>query len=126
MTAGFTGVEFNCKAATQGAHHIIQATKSEGLAQGPYVAARVGFEPATFCSEGIEHHHSATTPLLFTLSTVLYDEGAVKVLRLKMLRVLVVRVLMVLGCYGLRGLGFYGFMVLNFRVLWSQTCQPSR
>jgi len=24
-----------------------QATTSEGLAQGPYVAARVGFEPAT-------------------------------------------------------------------------------
>ena len=25
----------------------MQATTSEGLAQGPYVAARVGFEPAT-------------------------------------------------------------------------------
>jgi len=27
-------------------HHAIQATRSEGLAQGPYVVARVGFEPA--------------------------------------------------------------------------------
>jgi len=32
-------------------HHVIQATTSEGLAQGPYVVARVRFEPATF-------HHS--------------------------------------------------------------------
>ena len=35
--------------------HVIQATTSEGHAQGPYVAARVGFEPATFCTE----HHQA-------------------------------------------------------------------
>ena len=34
----------------------------EGLAQGPYVADRVGFEPATFRTEGTEHHHLATTP----------------------------------------------------------------
>ena len=34
----------------------------EGLAQGLYVAARVGFEPVTFCTEGTEHHHWATTP----------------------------------------------------------------
>jgi len=26
-------------------HHVIQATASEGLAQGPYMVARVGFEP---------------------------------------------------------------------------------
>jgi|SRR6218665_901282 len=42
------GVEFSHKAVTQGATFIIQATTSEGPAQGPYVAARVGFEPATF------------------------------------------------------------------------------
>ena len=30
---------------------------AEGLAQGPYVAARVGFEPATFQTEGTEPHH---------------------------------------------------------------------
>ena len=33
------------------------ATASEGLAQGPYVVARVGFEPATFWMEGAEPHH---------------------------------------------------------------------
>ena len=35
-------------------HHAIQATVSGGLAQGPYVAARMGFKPATFHTE---HHH---------------------------------------------------------------------
>ena len=29
-------------------HHVIQATTSEGLAQGPYVAAKGGFEPVIF------------------------------------------------------------------------------
>ena len=43
--------------------HVIQALTSEVFAQGPYVAARVGFEPATFRTEGTEHHHLATTPL---------------------------------------------------------------
>jgi len=38
-------------------HHVIQATTSEGLAQGPYVVARVGFKPVTFRTEGNEHHH---------------------------------------------------------------------
>ena len=32
-----------CKAL----HHVLQATTSEGLARGPYVAAS-GFDPATF------------------------------------------------------------------------------
>jgi len=31
-----------------------QATASEGLAQGPYVVDRVGFEPATFRTQGTE------------------------------------------------------------------------
>src|SRR6218665_1633050 len=31
-----------------------QATASEGLAQGPYVAARAGFEPATLRTIGVE------------------------------------------------------------------------
>ena len=30
----------------------LQATVSEGLAQGPYMAAKVGFEPATLRTEG--------------------------------------------------------------------------
>ena len=38
-------------------HHIMQATASEGLAQGAYVAARLGFEPATFRTEVIKHLH---------------------------------------------------------------------
>jgi len=33
-------------------HHIIQATTCEGLAQGPSMAARVGFKLATFHTEG--------------------------------------------------------------------------
>src|SRR6218665_3184388 len=35
-------------------HHVIQATTSKGLAQGPYVQARVGFEPATLQTQGTE------------------------------------------------------------------------
>jgi len=31
-----------------------KATTSEGLTQGPYVAAGVGFEPATFRTQGTE------------------------------------------------------------------------
>ena len=46
-------------------HHVIQATASEGLGQGHYVAVRVGFKLAIFCTEGTEHHHSATTPRWF-------------------------------------------------------------
>ena len=33
---------------------MLQATVSEGLTHGPYVAAGVGFEPATFLMQGIE------------------------------------------------------------------------
>ena len=32
----------------------LQATVIEGLAQGPYMAARVGFEPATLWAQGTE------------------------------------------------------------------------
>jgi len=34
----------------QGAISVIQAITGEGLAQGPYLAARGGVEPTTFCS----------------------------------------------------------------------------
>src|SRR6218665_2931697 len=48
--------------AARAANHVMtQATTSDGLAQVPYVAARVGFEPTTSCTEGTEHHHLATT-----------------------------------------------------------------
>ena len=38
-------------------HHVTHAIASEGLAQGPYVADRVGLEPATVRTEGIEPYH---------------------------------------------------------------------
>ena len=44
-------------------HHVTKATTSEGLAKGSYVADRMGFEQATFRTEGTEHHHWATTLL---------------------------------------------------------------
>ena len=55
----------NCPRAQMAApksHVPIQATTSEGLVQGPYVAASE-FEPVTFSTKGTEHHQSATTPL---------------------------------------------------------------
>ena len=36
----------------QGITFVIQAIMGEGLAQGPYVAARGGVEPTTFHTEG--------------------------------------------------------------------------
>ena len=50
-------------------HHVIQATASEGLAQGLYVAGRVGLASITLRTEGTElplsHHapHSAICQL---------------------------------------------------------------
>ena len=46
-------------------HHAIQAIMSEGLAQGPYMAARVGVEPASFRTEGTAHHHSTNHATYF-------------------------------------------------------------
>ena len=40
-----------------------QATMSEGLAQGPHVAARVGFEPATHRTKGIESTNELPCPI---------------------------------------------------------------
>ncbi len=42
----------------------LQATTSEGLAQGPYVAARVGFEPATFRTQGTKPTTEPACPTL--------------------------------------------------------------
>ena len=39
-----------------------QATMSEGLAQGPYVAARVGVEPMTFRTKGVDSTNVPPTP----------------------------------------------------------------
>ena len=42
-----------------------QAIVSEGLAQGPYVVARVGFEPATLQTQDTEPRQHAPQQLLF-------------------------------------------------------------
>ena len=39
-----------------------QATASEGLAQGPYVADRAGFEPATLWTKGDESTDESPRP----------------------------------------------------------------
>ena len=39
-----------------------RATVSEGLAQGPYVAARAGFEPTTLWSKGIDSTNAPLCP----------------------------------------------------------------
>jgi len=36
-----------------------QATASKGLAQGPYVAARVGFEPTTLRTKDVESNNAS-------------------------------------------------------------------
>ena len=54
-------------------HHVIHAIKSEEFAQGPYVAARGGIEPATFRTEGTEHHHSTNHVLKPVYNTLLKD-----------------------------------------------------
>ena len=49
-------------------HHVIQATMSEGLAQGSYVVARVGFEPATLQTKGNELTIEPPRPLKHELA----------------------------------------------------------
>ena len=39
-----------------------QATASEGLAQGPYVAVRTEFEPATLWTKGVESTNEPPLP----------------------------------------------------------------
>jgi len=41
---------------------VPQATASEGLAQGPYVAARAGFEPMTLHMKGAESTNEPPCP----------------------------------------------------------------
>src|SRR6218665_3879652 len=40
----------------------LEATASEGLAQGPYVVARAGFEPLTLWSKGIDSTNAPPCP----------------------------------------------------------------
>ena len=42
----------------------LQATASEGLAQGPYVAARTGFEPTTLQTKGDESTNEPPHPTI--------------------------------------------------------------
>src|SRR6218665_3951363 len=42
----------------------LQATASEGLAQGPYVETRAGFEPTTIRSKGIDSTNSPPRPTM--------------------------------------------------------------
>ena len=44
-----------------------QATVGEGLAQGPYVAARARFEPVTLRMKGIESANEPTRPTTYIL-----------------------------------------------------------
>ena len=50
-------VEFHTEAS--------QTTVSEGLAQGPYVAARAGFEPATLQTKGVEPTNEPPCPTCY-------------------------------------------------------------
>src|SRR6218665_359645 len=49
-----TVLEFHAKA--------LQATANEGLAQGPYVVARAGFEPTTLLTKGVESTNEPPRP----------------------------------------------------------------
>jgi len=47
-------LNLTAKQARRVPYHIILATTSEGLAQGPYMAARMGFEHANLWMQGTE------------------------------------------------------------------------
>jgi len=49
-----------------------QASASEGLAQGPYVGARAGFEPTTFRTKGVESTNEPPCPTLLIFSLYLF------------------------------------------------------
>jgi len=44
-----------------------QATASEGLAQGPYVAARAGFKPTTLWTKGDKSTNESPHPTIHSL-----------------------------------------------------------
>jgi len=50
----------------------LQATVSEGLAQGSYVAARAGLEPTTIRSKGIDYTNAAIRPTKPVLSKLFW------------------------------------------------------
>src|SRR6218665_1056772 len=46
-----------------------QTTASEGLAQGPYMAARYGFQPATFRTKGAESTNAPPRPRMLSIKS---------------------------------------------------------
>ena len=69
-----------CRSFTPKRHNC--ATVSEGLAQGPYVAARAGFEPTTLRTKGIDSTKAPTCPTyhMYYMS-ILYVRGTLYMLR---------------------------------------------
>src|SRR6218665_3289454 len=53
----------------QGATSVIQAITGEGLAQGPYMAARGGVEPTSFRTEGTNNLHLTSHALAWSRAT---------------------------------------------------------
>src|SRR6218665_1561109 len=53
-------------------------TTSEGLAQVPYVAARVGFEPATFRTQGTEPTTKPRRPMMLRKNIDGYEQLCVR------------------------------------------------
>ena len=54
-----------------------QATASEGHAQGPYMAARVGFEPATLRTKGDESTNAPPHPTIIGYINVLINDDEI-------------------------------------------------
>ena len=52
-------------------HEVPQATVSEGLAQGSYVAARAGVEHMTLRMKGVESTNAPPTPHVYHLTLFL-------------------------------------------------------
>jgi len=50
-----------------------QATVSEGLAQGPYVAARAGVEPMTLRTKGVHSTKAPSMPPLILVRIIFTD-----------------------------------------------------
>ena len=58
LQQAITGVEFSRTAAIGHPIHHTGNFTGEGLAQGPYVAARGGAEPTTLRTEGTDNLHA--------------------------------------------------------------------
>src|SRR6218665_2245718 len=58
---------------------VLQVTASEGLAQGPYVAARAGFEPATLLSNGIDSNNAPPRPTYVYMCVCIHNMYAMNI-----------------------------------------------